>query len=119
VYDITKKNTFQNIDSWYQDFHEANNIADKLPILVIGNKCDMDDDRLVTQKEAIEYSERNGFLFIETSARQGNDCQKAFQLLFQEIHRVQSERPKEQKNGVSLETRFDPQPKADCTPCSS
>jgi len=122
VYDITKADTFEHIASWYREIQVVNQ-TEKLPILIIGNKADMENERMVPLADAQQYANTNGFLHIETSARQGNDCQKAFQLLFQEIHKIQSQNPTEKTNGgVKVqEEKFDPAPKSsNCpSPCSS
>jgi len=118
VYDITKYDTFTHIGSWYREI-QAMNQTGKIPILVIGNKLDMESERMVPQAEALQYADTNGLLYIETSARHGNDCQKAFQLLFQEMHKIQSLNPIERQSGVTLQ-QFDPAPKTGVScPCNT
>jgi small GTP-binding protein len=117
VFDITKADTFAHIASWYKEIQVINQ-TEKLPILVIGNKADMESERMVPLAEARQYTDSNGFQYIETSARQGNDCQRAFQLLFQEIHKMQSQNPAPEKvTGVQFQ-QFDPPQKSGC-PCGS
>jgi len=120
VFDLTKMDTFQHISSWWKDFQAVNNI-EHLPILLIGNKSDLEEERMVSKQEATDFATTNGFLFFETSARQGNDCQHAFQLLFQEIYKIQNHNePTEPIETADIE-KFDPQPRSgfECSPCSN
>jgi len=66
VYDITKHKTFESVNNWLKEIHEA---ADLNPIIMmIGNKRDLQEDRQVQPEEAIQYAKDNGIAFIETSA---------------------------------------------------
>ena len=54
VYDITKKQTFENAERWLQELREH---ADSdIVILLVGNKCDLRHIRAVTTEEAREFS---------------------------------------------------------------
>lgn len=49
VYDITNKESLNNIDKWIPDLK---NFADKdITVILIGNKCDLEEDRRVTVEE--------------------------------------------------------------------
>jgi len=56
-----------------------------LPIVMIGNRTDLDYDREVTKEEAKEYAQQSNVVFIETSAKLGINVKHAFQLLIQEL----------------------------------
>ena len=63
VYDVCRKNTFENIDKWINDFKSK---ADEdAVILLIGNKNDLIDQREVNTQEAISKSERIKLAFME------------------------------------------------------
>ncbi len=49
VYDITKKNTFENVDKWWNDFKMKNNDDDA--IVIVGNKNDLINEREVSIEE--------------------------------------------------------------------
>ena len=52
VYDITRKQSFDSVDKWINDLKAA---ADKkLSIIIIGNKCDLEDQRQVTKEQGEE-----------------------------------------------------------------
>lgn len=50
----------------------------KLPIALVGNKSDLDIKRTVMFREAKKYSEENGFIFMETSAKTGKNVDELF-----------------------------------------
>jgi len=55
VYDITKKETFENVDKWLQEF-KKNADLDACFIL-IGNKCDLIQERAISTEEGIKKAE--------------------------------------------------------------
>jgi len=87
VYDITKRESFENITRWINEVKVANN--DTL-FLLIGNKCDLIKKRDVSIEEGIRFSKENGMSFLETSAATGDNCMKAMQLILQDIHQKQT-----------------------------
>ena len=85
VYDITRKNSFESVDKWINDLSAA---ADKkLTILVIGNKCDLEDQRQVTKEQGQEKASSLNVAFLETSALSGANLDKAFEKMMNEIYK--------------------------------
>ena len=83
VYDICREKSFENVDKWIEDFKSK---ADEdAVILLIGNKNDLDDKREVNKEEAELKAQKNKFAFMETSAKDNNNVDKAFETLFKEI----------------------------------
>ena len=85
VYDITRPVTINNIQNkWYNDFlkYAGTNAAQNGAYLLLGNKSDLKDMRRVSEEEGKELSrELNAIEFIETSAKYGENVEKAFQSL--------------------------------------
>ena len=76
VYDITNKNSFNNIKSWIED---CKKVSPKTVFLIlIGNKVDLEDKREVSYEEGSVYAEKNGMLFFETSAKTGKNIEEIF-----------------------------------------
>ena len=67
VYDITERESFNNISNWINESKKfaGNNIVR----ILVGNKCDLNEGRKVTFKEGSEFAEREGMLFFEASAK--------------------------------------------------
>jgi small GTP-binding protein len=77
VYDITRGKTFQNLPKWLQDAKEC--IGTELKIAILGNKSDLEIDRLVQKEVGQFFAERVGAeLFSETSAKSGDNVEAAF-----------------------------------------
>ena len=77
VYDITNEDSFRNIQIWLEN---CKNFGPRTILLVlIGNKSDLEDKRVVTKERGEEFANENDMIFFETSAFSGNGVQEAFQ----------------------------------------
>jgi Ras-related protein Rab-11A len=106
VFDITQRETFQNVSSWTKELFGTIPDDSKIPVLLIGNKKDLENRRTVPHKEAKDFADNLFFQYIETSAKQGSDCQRSFQLLFQHIYKVHQNQqmPSESNPHLQLHT---------------
>ena len=84
VYDISRRNTFENIDNWLIDLR-TNGDKDIL-IILIGNKCDLIDKREVSVEEAQTKAELYNIAYMETSAKNGDNIIKAFSELVSQVY---------------------------------
>ena len=76
VYDITKEETFEHIQAWLKDCKE---LAPRTVLLVlIGNKSDLEDQRVITKERGEYLAKENNMMFFETSALNGNGIEDAF-----------------------------------------
>ena len=74
VYEIDKTKSFENITKWIE---ELKRYAPKTVLMIlIGNKCDLNEKRKVTEEEGRELAEKNGMLFFETSAKTGKNVEE-------------------------------------------
>ncbi|EDO39137.1 predicted protein [Nematostella vectensis] len=66
VYDITRLDTFQNIRKWlrYVDEHASTNVQ----TLLLGNKCDIEQQRIVGKELGVKLASERNIHFYETSA---------------------------------------------------
>ena len=95
LYDICRKKSFENVDKWIDDFKSK--ADDDAVIILIGNKSDLDDKREVSKEEGESKAQMNKFAFMETSAKDNNNVQKAFETLFSEIVKIYKN-----KNNINL-----------------
>ncbi len=79
VYDITRKETFENIEkNWYKEFYMY--IDRIIPFILIGNKNDLSEKRQVPKEKGIELAKKiKAYKFIETSAKTGSAVKETFQ----------------------------------------
>ena len=65
VYDITNSKSFDNIAKWLRNIQEhANEDVEKM---ILGNKCDMDDKRVISKERGETIARENGVPFLEVS----------------------------------------------------
>ncbi len=85
IYDISNKNSFDSIDSWVNDVKAT---ADKrLTVVIIGNKCDLEEQRQITTQEGEQKATKLEAAFFETSALLGQNLDKAFEMMINEIYK--------------------------------
>nr|KJB55806.1 hypothetical protein B456_009G095700 [Gossypium raimondii] len=90
VYDITKRQTFDNVQRWLRELrdHADSNIV----IMMAGNKSDLNHLRAVTEEDGQALAEREGLSFLETSALEATNIEKAFQTILTEIYHIISKK---------------------------
>ena len=84
VYAINDINSFKALDQWLSKLNETIDISKK-PIIIVGNKCDMEDQRVITTEEGKNYAESKGYHFYETSAKTGVQIKEAFDDIFEQL----------------------------------
>jgi len=91
VYAINSRNSFRNIERWLAELRE--NADRNIVIMLVGNKSDLKHLREVSTEEATEFAQKNGLLFMETSALDGDKVEDAFQQLITTIYHLTSRPP--------------------------
>lgn len=86
VYDITDRSTFTHLPYWMQsvnnEMSHLHNKYEVVPIVLLGNKCDLETNRSVTTREGRKLAEKElTFGFFETSAKTGEQVFDAFRKL--------------------------------------
>ncbi|KAL4440972.1 hypothetical protein ABPG74_009385 [Tetrahymena malaccensis] len=83
VFDITKRSSFENLPKWLHDIKEQG--KEETFVLIVGNKFDQMLQREVSQQEASEFAEQQGYNYVEVSAKNGDNVNKIFNIMAQEI----------------------------------
>ena len=69
--------------------------SDNISRILVGNKCDLEDQRAVSFEEGQELAEHFNVRFLETSAKDSKNVEQAFTLMTREIkNRVAVSQPK-------------------------
>jgi small GTP-binding protein len=76
VYDITNRESFENLPTWSRQVDRHANQAMRI---VIGNKLDLEKQRAVKTEEGVGMGRQLGATFIETSAKDGANIEKVFE----------------------------------------
>ena len=58
VYDITNRQSFVNLDQWLKDAYSANSCNLNVIYVLVGNKLDLEDERVVTQEKAYQFADQ-------------------------------------------------------------
>lgn len=90
MYDMTKRQSFDHMARWLEELRSH---ADKnIVIMLIGNKSDLGTLRAVPTEDAKEFAERESLFFMETSALEATNVEKAFMTGLEEIYRTVSKK---------------------------
>eukprot|EP01097_Dermamoeba_algensis_P000011 TRINITY_DN1004_c0_g1_i1.p1 TRINITY_DN1004_c0_g1~~TRINITY_DN1004_c0_g1_i1.p1 ORF type:complete len:217 (+),score=52.82 TRINITY_DN1004_c0_g1_i1:54-704(+) len=90
VYDVTNASTFEDIEKWAQEIREY--AKPGAVIMLVGNKVDLEEDRVISTHAGRECAQKNAFFFMETSALNGLNVEKAFaELILQVSQRNEAE----------------------------
>ncbi|PSS02328.1 ras-like protein [Coniella lustricola] len=90
VYSITSRQSFEEITTFQQQILRVKD-KDYFPMVVVGNKCDLEGEREVTRQEGENLARSFGCKFIETSAKSRINVDKAFYDIVREIRRYNRE----------------------------
>ncbi|NVM01774.1 MAG: GTP-binding protein [Candidatus Helarchaeota archaeon] len=82
VYDVTNKNTYNHIIDWYD---EAVQYCGTIPVILVGNKIDLSDERLLSKEDGLKKAKEINAEFYETSAKTGESINKVFATLVDKI----------------------------------
>ena len=83
IYDVTDKDSFKNLNNWLIEI-EKNASKNVLKVL-IGNKSDLEDKRVITYNQGKDFADTYGLKFIETSAKKNLNVNEAFATLGREL----------------------------------
>ena len=84
VFAINDKESFNLIKSKHDRILKGKHGV-KCPIVLVGNKQDLENERQVNYSEAKEMADKWGIEYIETSAKTNFNCKESFEMLAQEI----------------------------------
>lgn len=103
LYAITSRSSFEEISVFHDQILRVKD-TDKVPMIVCGNKCDMEAERQVTTQEGLELSHKYNIPFLETSAKCRINVDDAFFEIVRQI-RIDNKpvlSKKHNKNGRKL-----------------
>ncbi|RQM14463.1 hypothetical protein DD237_004310 [Peronospora effusa] len=84
VYDVARRDTFENLDLWLQEVEVYSPAGGRDVVkLLVGNK--IDKERVVSRREAEDWARSKGMLFVESSAKTKIGIQQVFNEVVQKI----------------------------------
>ena len=83
VYDITDESSFLNLKTWIKTIKEE--CGSHMPVIIVGNKNDLEDQRTVDKNDAISYAKQLKLEYIECSSKTGDNIEKAISLIAEKV----------------------------------
>ena len=92
VYSVTSRSTFDEVSNLKEKILRAKDVND-VPMVLVGNKCDLDDLREVNEAEGQELAASwgSGCTFMETSAKERIRNEECFYQLVREIRKMETQ----------------------------
>ena len=85
VYDITNIQSFLHLDEWMKTIINNKEI-NKYPVLLVGNKIDLQEKREVTFEQAKSFANKYNIQYYETSAKTKQGIKEVFLSLINEVY---------------------------------
>ena len=106
AYDVTNSESFENLKFWINSI--KSNLGEKnifIPIIIIGNKIDMEDMRDITKEDASKFAKENNYKYFETSAKTGEGVDEAIRDLVNQVlaNSDKNEAAKGERKSVKIE----------------
>jgi Ras-related protein Rab-8A len=88
VFDITNYSSFSAVQAWHRDLLEKLDQSERsyFPLILVGNKCDLEKSRAVTKLQAQELANKLDCTYIECSAKENINITQIFSELIRDIH---------------------------------
>jgi small GTP-binding protein len=101
MYSITNRNSFELISEWINNIYDLKDR--ETPIILIGNKCDLEDQRKVSREEGMNTAEKYKTTYFETSAKEGINVEEAIDELINKIiaQKKEEESSKDKKDEIN------------------
>jgi Ras-related protein Rab-1A len=111
VFDVTNRESFNNVRKWYKELKQY--APPDIYLILVGNKIDLKDLRVVSNAEGKALAEELGLSYIESSAKTGENINEAFKMLAlqliqrfmkaEEVYKIISKLPQSVKIGDSTQ----------------
>jgi len=99
VYDITSRTSFDEVPRFRESIYRVKDkdLSEKIPLVLVGNKCDLEDNRQITTGEGMELAKSFGCPFRETSAKTRVNVDDVWFDLVREIRNLNKSDPEKKK----------------------
>ncbi|CAO2203741.1 unnamed protein product, partial [Urochloa humidicola] len=91
VYDVTDQESFNNVKQWLNEIDRY--ASENVNKLLVGNKCDLAESRVVSYEAGKALADEIGIPFLETSAKDATNVEKAFMTMAGEIKNRMASQP--------------------------
>ena len=82
MYDVTERDSFENIQHWVHQIRE--NADERVRLVLVGNKCDRSRERCVSTEEGEALAAQYAVSFFETSAKDNANVDECYAAIARE-----------------------------------
>ena len=82
-FSLVDTNSFKNVLEWLHTIKEE---SEKIPVVLFGNKCDLVDERQVSEEEAKRFANEHGIPYFETSAKENINLQEGLDKILEDAY---------------------------------
>lgn len=75
MFDLTNQKSYDEISNWMMNIKDIK--GDDFPMILIGNKCDLEKERVISKEEGIELSKKYKLKYFEASNKTGENIQES------------------------------------------
>ncbi|XP_020108537.1 ras-related protein RABD2c-like [Ananas comosus] len=86
VYDVTDQESFNNVKQWLNEIDRY--ASENVNKLLVGNKCDLTTNKVVSYETAKAFADEIGIPFMETSAKNATNVEQAFMAMTAAIKNI-------------------------------
>ncbi|GLH12506.1 Ras-related protein Rab-3 [Gryllus bimaculatus] len=87
LFDLTSEQSFLEIRNWLDQLR-THAYCDDPDVVLCGNKCDLEERRVISEQRARETAEKYGLPYLETSAATGQNVSRAVDILLDRVMKV-------------------------------
>ena len=103
MYDITNIETFKAITGWVESIKDIK--GNDFPIILIGNKCDLEKQRKVAKEDGEKEAKDNGFLFFETSCKDNINIEETINAIVNKVTEGRIQIENNNRQSIKLEKK--------------
>ena len=100
VYDISNIESFETLDYWIEEI--KSNSQELSQVILVGNKCDIIDERKIKTDDGKAYAKKKNIKFFEVSAKEGTNVNQVFESLVKNILKYYSPSELYKKRGSRM-----------------
>lgn len=98
VYSITAQSTFNDLSDLREQILRVKD-TEEVPMILVGNKCDLEDERVVGKDQGLNLAKNFNCAFLESSAKAKINVNEIFYDLVRQINRKSPDKVKNKKPG--------------------
>ena len=103
VYDISNEQSFESVEKWFEQVQKEG--SKDVSIILVGNKCDLENERQVQREEGEQIANEKGIKFLETSNREGINIEESVKELVDIILKNKKSNSDEDIKSVKLDRK--------------